>query len=536
MIVTFVFPDWVDPEATIEHDKEGHGIGHLSFAVTMLSAVLKQAGHATRLIHVCYRPEEKPFKEDLRRNYADSGLFAFSFTEVEKDWVRDMNLWIHEELGKPTIGGGIYPILQPEKSLLDLGLDMACVGEGEDALVEVCERLAAGSDMKGVENIWYKHDGRIAKNPVGRVVEDVDILPPYDYEIYDPTRLKIFVSNLPRIYYLCTRNCVYGCAFCSNHAKRRVMRCGSKYVRRFSPERVVADLKHYLTVFPQVKVIHFADEVIHQDKEWFTRLMALYSREIGLPWRSYAMIKALDEEVMDIMARSYCARVNLGIEAGSPRIRKLYNRPKVTDEEILGKIRMLKERGIDVHTSTLLNAPSETLNEMLQTIKLVARADTDIAVTGIAVPYDGTRLRTLSEELGLYEGDAFENTGVSIRPVDCSKEKVLFLYNAYRLLVEVYKFAYKRPALERLLILLMDAVVKFPYLPHTLLVTIRKRWLAGKILNWAYRKVELRLGRQETDLAGSMQKLQAHMDVDAPPPLRRTGQSGPAESSARPTA
>ncbi|WP_415518545.1 MAG: radical SAM protein [Desulfovibrio aminophilus] len=511
MNVTFIFPDWVDPEATIEHDKQGHGIGHLSFAVATLSAVLKQSGHDVNLLHICYTPKETSFKDMLREQCGKTDLFAFSFTEVEKFWVRDMARWIHEETGRPCIGGGIYPTLEPEKTLRMLGLDMACIGEGEDAMLEVCARMEQGRDAEGVENIWFLRGEELVKNPTGRFVEDLDTLPPFDYDLFDPSRLKIFVSNLPRLYYLCTRNCVFGCAFCANHAKRQAMKCGSKYVRRFSPERVISDLKLYLSKFPQVRLIHFADEVIHQDKEWFGRLMKLYREEIALPWRSYAMVKVLDEEVIGIMARSHCARVNLGIEAGSARVRKLYNRPEVTEEEIIGKIKLLKRHGIDVHTSTLLNAPTETLDEMIETIKLVARADTDIAVTGIVVPYDGTRLRRMAEEMNLYDELAVENTGVSIRPVDCTPNKVLFLYHAYRLLVEVYKYLYKRPGLSRFLMPVVDAVVKSPLLPHTLLIAIRKRFFEGRILNWAYRKAETRLGREERNLKTAINEV---VDLD----------------------
>jgi hypothetical protein len=57
----------------------------------------------------------------------------------------------------------------------------------------------------------------------------------------------------------------------------------------------------------------------------------------------------------------------------------------------------------------------------------------------------------------------------------------------------------------------VDAVVKSPLLPHTLLIAIRKRFFEGRILNWAYRKAETRLGREERNLKTAINEV---VDLD----------------------
>ena len=501
MKVTFVFPDWVDVESTVEHDKKGFGIGHFHFGIATLSAVLKDNGIETDLLHITCRPEETAFKKTIKEK-TNSEIFAFSFTQVEYEWVKEMNKWIKEvntELF--TIGGGTYPTLFPLNALRDIRLDAVCIGEGEKALLKLCRSRSRNPVDTEIKNIWFYRENNIIKNPTGEITEDLDDLPKYDYDLFRPEKLKIFSSNLPRIYYLCTRNCVYGCRFCSNHAKRKAYNCGKSYVRKFSPQRVINDLKYYLEKFPMVKVVHFADEIIHFDKPWFKDLMTLYKKEIDLPWRSYAMLKNVDTEVADIMKKSNCTRVNCGIEAGTQRIRDLYNRPRISNEQIIKRIKLLRENSIDVHSSTLLNAPTEKLNEMLDTIKLAAKSGTDIALTGIVVPYPGTKLHKIAHETRLFNNLKVENTGVSIMPADTTEEKVLFLFAAYRLLVETYKFIYRQnKAVQKITIPILDSLIKSRYLPHKFLISMREKYFKGRILNLEYRRTETSLGRQEKDL------------------------------------
>jgi anaerobic magnesium-protoporphyrin IX monomethyl ester cyclase len=503
MHITFIFPDWTAPEPWGEKNKQQFGVGHFNFAIAILSASLKSCGHTTDLIHVCFEPLEKDFKNRLQKYHSQTDLFAFSFTEVDCKWVKMMNRWIKEELGAFTIGGGIYPTLAPEQSLRELGLDMVCIGEGEDALSRVCDLLDKGSLPKDVINIWFMQNNQILKNPTGEFSKDIDHLPRLDDSIFDPRRMKNLASNLPRLFYLCGRNCPYGCAFCSNHAKRNAYRAGKHFVRRHSPDRVIEDLLYLRSKYPQIKLIHFADECIHYDKEWFRELMDLYQQKIYLPWRSYAMLALLDQETIDIMKHSGCTRVNVGIEAGTLRIRKLYNRPHMSDEKIVERVEMLKRAGIDVHSSTLLNAPTETIEEMLETIKLAAHVGTDIAVCGIVVPYQGTRLKHIAKKNGLLLEIKYENTDLSISPTNCTKDQVLFIYHAYRFILEIYKFLFHHTRMEKL-IPLFDSFICSPFIPHKLCVHIHKRYLFGYLLNRAYRRVEKKLGRNEVKYTDSI--------------------------------
>jgi radical SAM superfamily enzyme YgiQ (UPF0313 family) len=66
----------------------------------------------------------------------------------------------------PTLVGGVFPTFAPNLAIKEDAIDMVCVGEGEGALVELCERMARSQDYSDVANLWEKDsNGRIRRNP-----------------------------------------------------------------------------------------------------------------------------------------------------------------------------------------------------------------------------------------------------------------------------------------------------------------------------------------------------------------------------------
>ena len=66
---------------------------------------------------------------------------------------------------------------------------MACIGEGEEALVELSKKLAKRENYRHIKNIYYKNsDGTIEKNPIRQLV-DINKLPVPDYSIFKNWRL-----------------------------------------------------------------------------------------------------------------------------------------------------------------------------------------------------------------------------------------------------------------------------------------------------------------------------------------------------------
>ena len=63
----------------------------------------------------------------------------------------------------PVIAGGVFPMFAPDICIENKLIDMVCVGEGENALIDLCNNIASGKDYSDVTNLWIKKDGKVIK-------------------------------------------------------------------------------------------------------------------------------------------------------------------------------------------------------------------------------------------------------------------------------------------------------------------------------------------------------------------------------------
>ena len=118
-------------------------------------------------------------------------LIAMSVTE--STFLRGISLLNHLRLNKKhnilTIIGGVFPTFAPDRAFREPSVDIICVGEGDVALVELCENLKRSKDFSKIPNLWVKKsDGNTVKNALGPAV-DINLLPPIDFSIFEEVNL-----------------------------------------------------------------------------------------------------------------------------------------------------------------------------------------------------------------------------------------------------------------------------------------------------------------------------------------------------------
>ena len=172
MKVLFVYPV---PPSRYQILRYQQGIGYLS-------AILKKAGHETRLLTI------SAMEPDLLSATLDSfhpQLVAISLTSGFMDLTREIAGWVAANHQIPVLLGGVHPTVCPEESIAAEGVFAICRGEGEYPLLELCEAMQHGRDPSGIANLWVNLGGQVHRNEVRPLITDLDALPYPDRELFD---------------------------------------------------------------------------------------------------------------------------------------------------------------------------------------------------------------------------------------------------------------------------------------------------------------------------------------------------------------
>ena len=133
-------------------------------------------------------------------------------------WAVDIATRVKQQIDVPVIFGGVHPSAVPEVCLEEPAVDYVCVGEGEEAMVRLCEDLAGGlgagrRPARPIPNLWWRgEDGGIVRGPASGFVQDLDSLPFWDKELWE-NDVPIGTSYLT----MTSRGCPYRCTFCFNN-------------------------------------------------------------------------------------------------------------------------------------------------------------------------------------------------------------------------------------------------------------------------------------------------------------------------------
>jgi len=363
--------------------------------VEYLSSALKKAGHITDLAFesglggTFYIKTKKNNHKDLFNKVMNfkPDLILFSCTTNIYPWVREVASGIKKRFDIPIIVGGIHPTITPEKVIEDKNIDMVCVGEGEEAIVELADKMESGREYYDTRNIWFKVGNKIIRNKVRPLINDLDGLPFPDKDIF--YKYGCFTD---RVYIMANRGCPYKCTYCFNHQFQEIYKgTNSRYLRTRSVDSVIKELKLYKKKY-RAKSVHFYDDTFILNKEWVLDLCERYKEEINLPFYCLVRANLVDEDIIKALKNAGCACVGMGIESGNSEIRNKVLKRNMTTKQIINASKIIKKNGIKLVTFNIFGFPDETPSQMLDTMKINLQIRPDSLFTYIFYPFYGTDL------------------------------------------------------------------------------------------------------------------------------------------------
>lgn len=302
----------------------------------------------------------------------------------------------------PTLAGGIMPTFAPQKLIEVDGIDMVCVGEGEEILSELCDKLRTGKDYSDVKNLWVKQDQEIIKNPM-RPVRDLNLNPPPDFELFDdrrfykPMKGKVYRMGLVET----NRGCPYTCRFCNSYSQSTLHQkeVGLSYFRKRDIGDIHDELKILVDKY-RVQFIYFPAEVFFAAGMDYLKEFAKMYRKFRIPFFCQNRAEVISGDRLEYLTDMNCHSMALGVEHGNQDFRRKKLKRAVTNETYLNAIKSLEKTDIKVSVNNILGFPDETRELTWDTIRLNRKFNVYQINAYFFTPYHGAELRQECLEKG----------------------------------------------------------------------------------------------------------------------------------------
>ena len=335
------------------------------------------------------------------------GLSVISSQYLET--VFTVNDTLRDNFDIPVVWGSVFATLFPEKCLENTKYVLR--GEGEGPIVSLADALLGGKGgIEDVPNLSYIKDGKIVHNPMAPLCANLDEL---GYPaIGGKNRYFINAGKMtkgdPMLDSMsyetsASRGCPFNCSYCCSSNLRKVY-AGQKYLRFRSVDSLMTELVEAKSKLKKLKYIHFWDEIFSNEPGWVDEFARRYKKEINLPFEIWVHPLMLNEDVIRKLVSVGLFQIVMGIQSGSPRVRKDIFRRNEKQEDILRAAEIFKRCKVPhVVYDFILRHDFETWEDLKITYELCAKLPLpfELQLHGLNF-FHGIDIVDMAIERGLY--------------------------------------------------------------------------------------------------------------------------------------
>ena len=297
-----------------------------------------------------------------------------------------------------TCVGGQHVTLYPNETLGLEGVDFVVHGEGEQVFVWLVEALRKGGsfeDLSKIPGLGFIHDGTPSVNPHQHKLESLDELPLPARHLVDLDNYDHIAAEGDRLATMQTsRGCPAKCLFCDIRMTK---------FRKRSAEHVLAELRYL--VDRGVDDIFFVDDTITIDKNRLYEICDLIKRSgLEIHFKISARVDTVKPKLLEALKEAGCYRIHYGVESATPRHLKFLQK-QTTPEKVARAFKWTHDVGIGTFAYCMIGIPTETREEMMNTVDFAIELDPDYAQFSICTPYPKTALYQSMLEAGYIPGD-----------------------------------------------------------------------------------------------------------------------------------
>ncbi|HYF62281.1 MAG TPA: radical SAM protein [Herpetosiphonaceae bacterium] len=282
---------------------------------------------------------------------------------------------------------------------LAAGADYVLIGEGEQTLSELVDRLSGRSaiGLDAILGLATLADGQPVVTPRRPDLKDLDSLPFPAWDLIDTERYRAMWLKRHGYYSMniaTTRGCPYHCNWCAKPI------WGQRYNVR-SPGNVAAELA-WLKQTYRPDHIWVADDIMGLKPGWLERFADLVeAQDARIPFKCLSRVDLLQRrETVAALKRAGCQIVWVGAESGSQKILDAMEKGTRV-EQIYAAASGLRAAGVRVGFFLQFGYPGETRADIELTLKMVRDCRPDDIGMSVSYPLPGTRFyANVREQLG----------------------------------------------------------------------------------------------------------------------------------------
>lgn len=472
-------------------------MGAENLGIEALSAFLKQAGHEVALAYDPSLFDDRTYykidflaklfstrKEVIKKAVASRpDLIGVNVFIDNYKWALYMAREIKKSINVPVIFGGVFPTACPETVLKNDCVDMVCLGEGEQPLLELVNSMAKGEIDYGIKNIWLKKDlpagrqgGKIIIKNTLRPLQDFDKMPLYDKELFEK---ELVMKN----HYLTVaqKGCPYSCTYCEHNFLRKFDEGIGLHLRRKSIDNIINELKIMKEKY-DFKEVDFKDNIFTVGKQWTLDFFKRYKEEINVPFRILSHPLCMDEDIAKAIKEAGVHRVQLGIQSMNQKTRNEVLKRLETNEQIINCFKALDKYKVNYSIDHIFGLPYETEKEQIEAARVYAKLKSCSRITVFWLTYfPKTDMVQIAQNAGLISQKDIESIERGDEPTyqteqgSLRDEKLKDIFKNYQILFRLM------PVLPKFVInFILDHHLQrfFKYLPRGTVVFLADHYVS----------------------------------------------------------
>ncbi|NQT06214.1 MAG: B12-binding domain-containing radical SAM protein [Candidatus Omnitrophica bacterium] len=341
---------------------EGMGKYHwFPFPYLYIGPFLEKAGFKAIIIDARVEPDWKNKLAKAAKDALCLGITAMTGSDI-RDALEAIRICKGMNPEVLAIWGGPHATALPAETLQSACVDIVALGQGEYVMPEIAGRIYSNKDYTDISGIAYKRNQTIYQNTKADPR-------PFDYDLFPGFHLINIEkyrspNNVASVF--TARGCPFRCTFCTapdnNYSEKKFEQVKNEIL-------FIVNKLGFKNIFIQDGTYFIKKERVMDIARFFI------TSGLNIKWKAKARVSSLldySKEEMILLKESGLASLFFGVESGSEHVlERMRKHTKPEQAERCAQI--CHEFGIEFYASFMFATPSETINDLKDTINHIRR-------------------------------------------------------------------------------------------------------------------------------------------------------------------